>query len=63
MYVVIFFENCMKIKQKSLHKISIINFINKKFRIRIKQPALVDTFKSFYNKSGLRKLFRGHITE
>ena len=31
-------------------------FINKKFGIRINYAHLVDNFKSFYNKSGLRKV-------
>ena len=38
------------------------NFINENVGIRRNQDHLVDTFKSFYNKSGLRSSFRGHIT-
>ena len=38
-------------------------FINNNFGIRKNQYHLIDTFKSFYNKSGLRKKFGGQKME
>ena len=39
------------------------DFVNKNVGILRNQDHRVDTFKSFCDKSGLRKLFWGHITE
>ena len=46
-------------KEKNIPKKNIFskkNVINKKFGIRTNYAHLVDNFKSFYNKSGLRKV-------
>ena len=57
-------QNSMKIRWNKEERIfSKINFINKHVGIRRNQDHLVDIFKHFYNKSGLRKLFCGHITQ
>ena len=49
----------MQTKKKRFPK----KFINKKFGIRINYAHLVDNFKSFYNKSGLRKYIFSQKTE
>ena len=52
-------ENLLEQRRKDFFKKKIIN---ENVGIRRNQDHLVDTFKTFYNKSGLRISFRGHIT-